>query len=350
MDEAKEFSQKLDLSHLSPQLPVLEKVAKFITDNPPSQKFILRERGKLPYSVFKPVSEKVFLLKSAFSNRPETLFFQYPDYVPTQRKPSDRAVQLTPDQSEAFNFSFRVLDNTHIYNAVVNSCYQAGVKMTEFTQPNLVWSGYLFPSDLKDFHKYQKVNHFPASNQLGRKDFLWKNISRQRIKFPQEFSITPMSFILDEAYDEFQQERLLNQSSLYILKPVAQSCGRGIKIVNYSQAIGPQQREGVIAQQYIKSPHLINGYKYDLRVYVLVTSFCPLQVYVYNEGLVRFATEKYSLNSLDKKFVHLTNFSVNRKNQKFVQNNDQSESDDEHSSKWDFKQLEQAYQKMEISF
>ena len=122
---------------------------------------------------------------------------------------------------------------------------------------------------------------------------------------------------------------------------MAQSCGRGIKIVNYSQSIGPQQREGVIAQQYIKSPHLINGYKYDLRVYVLVTSFCPLQVYVYNEGLVRFATEKYSLNnSLDKKFVHLTNFSVNRKNQKFVQNNDHSESDDEHSSKWDFKQLE----------
>lgn len=48
--------------------------------------------------------------------------------------------------------------------------------------------------------------------------------------------------------------------------------------------------------------------------------------------------------------MHLTNFSINRKNRKFVQNNDQSDQDDEHSSKWDFKQLDQAYQKMDISF
>lgn len=216
------------------QEPVSEKVAKFIQDNPVSQKFILREKGKLPYSVFKPVSQTVCLLKSVFANRPATLFFQYPDYIPKQRR-SDRLHKLSECEKETFNFSFRVLDNTHIYNALVNSCFQAGVKMTEYESSfNLVWSGYLFPQDIKDLHKYQKVNHFPASNQLGRKDFLWKNLNRQRITFPQEFSISPMSFVLSESYDEFQQERLLpgNENQLYILKPVAQSCGRGIKIVN----------------------------------------------------------------------------------------------------------------------
>ena len=112
----------------------------------------------------------------------------------------------------------------------------------------------------------------------------------------------------------------------------------------------------MLAQQYVKNPHLINGLKYDLRVYVLVTSFCPLQVYVYNEGLVRFATEPYNLHpgSLQKKFVHLTNFSVNRKNHRFVQNNDQHNHSDgedcDEQSKWDFKQLEQAYQKLDISW
>jgi tubulin polyglutamylase TTLL4 len=69
------------------------------------------------------------------------------------------------------------------------------------------------------------------------------------------------------------------------------------------------------------NPHLISGYKYDLRVYVLVTSFNPLKVYMYTDGLVRFATEKYTLDpkNINQKFIHLTNFSINKKNtQKFV--------------------------------
>jgi tubulin polyglutamylase TTLL4 len=99
----------------------------------------------------------------------------------------------------------------------------------------------------------------------------------------------------------------------------------------------------MLASRYLMNPHLINGFKYDLRVYVLVTSFNPLKVYVYNDGLVRFATEPYSIDpkSINQKFVHLTNFSINKKNTaKFVKNNDKSDSEDNetgtNSSKWDF--------------
>jgi tubulin polyglutamylase TTLL4 len=81
-----------------------------------------------------------------------------------------------------------------------------------------------------------------------------------------------------------------------------------------------------------------------------VTSFCPLKVYIYNDGLVRFATELYDLDSkkINQKFIHLTNFSINKKNTKFVKNNDESNSDNEGdggASKWDFKQLEAAFKK-----
>jgi tubulin polyglutamylase TTLL4 len=133
----------------------------------------------------------------------------------------------------------------------------------------------------------------------------------------------PMSYILTGLdYEAFQRERERDKEALYILKPVAASCGRGIKIISHSQKVN--QKEGILASKYLDEPHLIKGLKYDLRIYVLVTNFNPLKVYIYDDGLVRFATEKYTkdVKTLNKKFVHLTNFSINKRAPNFVKNDD----------------------------
>ena len=49
----------------------------------------------------------------------------------------------------------------------------------------------------------------------------------------------------------------------------------------------------MIASEYLSNPLLIDGYKFDLRIYVAITSINPLRIYVYKEGLTRFATAKY---------------------------------------------------------
>lgn len=54
------------------------------------------------------------------------------------------------------------------------------------------------------------------------------------------------------------------------------------------------RKKDYLVSEYIVNPHLINNFKYDLRIYVLVTSFDPLRVYIYKEGLVRFCTEPYN--------------------------------------------------------
>ena len=84
--------------------------------------------------------------------------------------------------------------------------------------------------------------------------------------------------------------------------------------------------EQCIVSRYITNPLLINGLKFDLRVYVLITSFDPWRVYVYDEGLARFASEPYQApetkngESVGKnnKFAHLTNYSINKKNDKYI--------------------------------
>ena len=86
--------------------------------------------------------------------------------------------------------------------------------------------------------------------------------------------------------------------------------------------------ENCIISRYVANPFLINGLKFDLRLYVCITSMDPWRIYIYNEGLVRFASEPYDI-SLGKgaKYSHLTNFSINKKNDKYV-NNASAEMDD----------------------
>jgi len=73
---------------------------------------------------------------------------------------------------------------------------------------------------------------------------------------------------------------------------------------------------------------LINGHKFDLRTYVLITSYEPLKIYVFQEGLARFASEVYT-TKIDKnnKYMHLTNYAINKNNENFVYN-ENSEQDD----------------------
>ena len=72
---------------------------------------------------------------------------------------------------------------------------------------------------------------------------------------------------------------------------------------------------------YIANPLTIDKLKFDLRVYVALTSIYPLRIYMYDEGIVRFATMEYTPPKNDddvfdlNKFIHLTNYSINKKNQ-----------------------------------
>lgn len=76
----------------------------------------------------------------------------------------------------------------------------------------------------------------------------------------------------------------------------------------------------MVVQRYLAKPYLIDDFKFDLRVYVLMFGVDPLRIFVYQEGLARFATEAYtgpSKSNLDKLYMHLTNYAINKTNKDF---------------------------------
>ena len=99
---------------------------------------------------------------------------------------------------------------------------------------------------------------------------------------------------------------------------------------------------------------MIDGYKYDLRIYVVVTCFEPLKIFLFREGLVRFATQKYTNNPkhLEKRFIHLTNYSVNKKADDYVKSGTtgQDADDEEDASKWNLFQLKKWFQRNGVDF
>ena len=141
------------------------------------------------------------------------------------------------------------------------------------------------------------------------------------------FDICPITYIFPEDYKRWQIDReVSNFKNMYIMKPCASSCGRGIRVIGKTQQV--KKRNGYIVSKYVSKPHLIHGYKYDLRLYVLVTSFDPLRIYMFKDGLVRLATVPYSTSksSLKQRFIHLTNYSVNKKAESYIKNENKSPS------------------------
>lgn len=83
-----------------------------------------------------------------------------------------------------------------------------------------------------------------------------------------------------------------------------------------------------IVQEYINRPLLIDGLKFDLRIYVLLAGCDPLRIFIHEEGLARFATEEYKAPNVENMAdirMHLTNYAVNKFSEKFVQPDEDDE-------------------------
>ena len=184
------------------------------------------------------------------------------------------------------------------------------------------------PDFLAKLNPYQKVNHYPGMYAITRKNHLARNLMRMKRAFQEEFNFFPATWVLpgdnidfmnqfNKPTDDKKQKR-----QTYIVKPDGLSQGKGIFLTNDLSEI--PKDETYVVQQYMQNPYLIDGLKFDLRLYVLVLSCEPLKIFLYQEGMVRFATHQYKpieqnadKSTMNNLYMHLTNYAVNKENENF---------------------------------
>uniref|UniRef100_A0A3B4YWY8 Tubulin--tyrosine ligase-like protein 9 n=1 Tax=Seriola lalandi dorsalis TaxID=1841481 RepID=A0A3B4YWY8_SERLL len=236
--------------------------------------------------------------------------------------------------------------------------------------------------------EHVRINHFRNHYELTRKNLMVKNLKRYRKNLERDIGLMeaskcdffPCTFALPSEYHLFVEEFKRSPGSTWIMKPSRELTGKGIflfrklkdimdwkkvmctdfikelgaKISDYNthtlththiqidDSVLPQdgtrseeqkdaaQVESYVAQRYIENPYLINGRKFDLRVYVLVTSYVPLKAWLYRDGFGRFSSTRFSLSSIDDKYMHLTNVAVQKTAPDY---------DPEKGCKWQMQQL-----------
>eukprot|EP00105_Crassostrea_gigas_P028369 XP_011449997.1 PREDICTED: tubulin polyglutamylase ttll6 isoform X24 [Crassostrea gigas] len=188
----------------------------------------------------------------------------------------------------------------------------------------LYWTDYSVALErVMEMKKYQKINHFPGMSEICRKDLLARNLNRMNKMFPKEYNIFPKTWCLPADYGDFLAYTRQKKNKTYILKPETGCQGRGIWVTRNPKEIKPH--EHMICQQYMARPFLIDGFKFDLRIYTLVTSCDPLRIFLFKDGLARFATNKYiepTHNNVDNVFMHLTNYAINKHSEDFIRDDE----------------------------
>ncbi|CUF24506.1 tubulin-tyrosine ligase, putative, partial [Bodo saltans] len=300
-----------------------------------------------------PEARTVFLKPSTSPRRKPSVYIPHNiDSIPAD------VVAVNPADLGGAIPTFRIASPTCDYYALRIPLLKAGFRRVPddavVFSSNIVWgkSAPVAVSSPRWEHyvprnAYQKFNHFPRSHKhLGDKRGMAQSLRQWDESVANTF--TPQTLFYPAEKEAI--EKLMTNGApgkRYIWKPSRGSCGRGIMIsrsgaednswrlimkeIDYkaSDTTAPDMARipymSYVVQEYIENPLIVDGRKLDLRLYVGVTSFDPLTVYLHNEGLVRFAAEAYANNSppsslaaapgsnSDMRFKHLTNYSLGRK-------------------------------------
>ncbi|CAJ1354590.1 unnamed protein product [Effrenium voratum] len=204
---------------------------------------------------------------------------------------------------------------------------------------DLLWCDSAIPADrFMKLKAYQKMNHFVGMSSITRKNNLGRNLLRMRKQFPKEYRFFPDTWILPTDMSDFKQQFNTVKKQTFIIKPDNGCQGKGIFLIRDVEKVPVDFSSTHVAQRYINKPLLLDGYKFDVRLYVLVSGCDPLRIFLHRRGLVRLASEQYvepTKGNLSEVMMHLTNYAINKSNPNFEENTDPDDAQDGHKRSWE---------------
>ncbi len=205
--------------------------------------------------------------------------------------------------------------------------------------PTIIWTtrGYMLNDisesleyeETEDFKKDPKkplfLARFPGMQEMCSKDGMAHRINIMKELFPSHFEFSPPTWNLQQEMGNL--EKIMEKNKAYLVKTGCGARGNGVSIVfNPKQAFEVAQHFkkkkknddlAIVLQEYLPNPLLLDGYKFDFRLYVILTSLNPLSVHIVREGLVRMCTAEYrraTPQNSQNVYMHFCNYSLNKAN------------------------------------
>lgn len=211
---------------------------------------------------------------------------------PRQETTAARQAHIAPSSGAHTLIVADNLDKGYL-DHVIDALLKYGHKLTfrssltpaqseDLDQFQLIWTHNYPFSHVTKLEPHQRINHFPGTGFITNKMTL-----STTPKLPNVLK----AFSLPRERDKFEAYARsgAKHKQLWIQKS---SSHRGISIES-AQTVN-LEANNTLVQEYMSNPLLIDGKKFDIGIYAVLTSVQPLRVYIYEaEALLRFCAHPY---------------------------------------------------------